>query len=111
VSGRVELAGPLRARASPDDTVFVFARAATGPRMPLAILRKRVRDLPAEFMLDDSMAMAPGMQLSGFPLVVVGARVSKSGGALPARGDLEGLSGEVRPGTGGIAVVIDRVVP
>ncbi len=111
VSGRVELAASLRAKASPDDTVFIFARAAAGPRMPLAIVRKLVKDLPTEFTLDDSMAMAPGMQLSGFPLVVVGARVSKTGGAMPSAGDLEGLSAEVKPGTSGIAVTIDRVVP
>lgn len=111
VSGRVELAASLRAKASPDDTVFIFARAAAGPRMPLAILRKLVKDLPVEFTLDDSMAMAPVMQLSEFPLVVVGARVSKTGGAMPSAGDLEGLSAAVKPGTSGIAVTIDRVVP
>jgi len=111
VSGRVELSASLRAKASPEDTVFIFARAASGPRMPLAILRKQVKDLPTEFTLDDSMAMAPGMQLSAFPQVIVGARVSKSGGAMPVSGDLEGASAEVKPGASGVTVVIDRVVP
>jgi len=111
ITGRVELAASLKEKASPDDTVFIFARAAKGPRMPLAILRKQVKDLPLVFTLDDSMAMAPGMQLSAFPLVVVGARVSKAGSAMPASGDLEGSSAEVKPGANGIAVVIDRVVP
>jgi cytochrome c-type biogenesis protein CcmH len=111
VTGRVELAGALKSRAAPDDAVFVFARAANGPRMPLAILRMQVKDLPADFSLDDTMAMAEGLQLSAFPLVIVGARVSKSGSATPASGDLEGASAEVKPGASGIAVLIDRVRP
>ena len=111
VTGRVELAGALKSKAAPDDVVFIFARAATGPRMPLAILRKQVKDLPAAFSLDDSMAMAEGLQLSAFPLVVVGARISKSGNAAPASGDLEGQSAEVKPGATGVTVVIDRERP
>lgn len=111
VEGRVELAAALVAKASPEDTVFIFARAAEGPRMPLAILRKRVRDLPASFTLDDSMAMAPGMNLSAFPQLIVGARISKSGNATPGSGDLEGSSAPVKPGASGVVVVIDRTVP
>lgn len=111
LEGRVELAAALASRAAPEDTVFIFARAAEGPRMPLAILRKRVRDLPAAFVLDDSMAMAPGMSLSAFPRVVVGARVSKSGNAAAQSGDLEGSSAPTAPAAAGIVVVIDRVLP
>jgi cytochrome c-type biogenesis protein CcmH len=91
--------------------VFVFARAAEGPRMPLAILRKQVKDLPVEFALDDSMAMAPNMKLSSFAEVVVGARVSRSGNATPQSGDLEGLSRPVKVGASGVAVVIDNTLP
>lgn len=110
VSGTVSLDAALAGQAAPDDTVFVFARAAQGPRMPLAIVRVKVRDLPYRFSLDDSMAMTPELKLSRFPEVVVGARVSKSGNATPAAGDLEGVSAAVRPGTGDIGVAIDRVV-
>jgi cytochrome c-type biogenesis protein CcmH len=79
--------------------------------MPLAILRKQVKDLPATFTLDDSLAMAPDMALSKFSEVIVGARVSKSGNATPQRGDLEGFSSVVKTGASGIVVVIDRALP
>lgn len=111
VRGRVELAPALAAKAGPDDTVFVFARPAEGSRMPLAILKKRVRDLPLEFTLDDSMAMSPQARLSQANQVVVGARVSKSGQAMPQPGDLEGLSAPVPPGASGLKLVIANVVP
>jgi cytochrome c-type biogenesis protein CcmH len=111
VSGKVDLSPALKAQVAPTDTVFVFARAAEGPRMPLAILRRQVKDLPVEFALDDSMAMAPNMKLSSFAEVVVGARVSRSGNAAPQSGDLEGLSRPVKVGASGVAVVIDNTLP
>jgi cytochrome c-type biogenesis protein CcmH len=111
LSGTVNLAPSLQGRAEPGDTVFIFARAAEGPPMPLAVMRKQVKDLPFEFKLDDSMAMRPGLELSAFPKVVVTARVSKSGNARPAPGDLEGASAPVAPGAKGIAVLIDKQVP
>jgi cytochrome c-type biogenesis protein CcmH len=110
VSGTVSLAPALAAKASPEDTVFIFARAAQGPRMPLAILRKQVKDLPLEFKLDDSMAMSPAAKLSGAPQVIVGARVSKSGQAMPTPGDLAGQTAPVAPGATGLKIVIDEVV-
>jgi cytochrome c-type biogenesis protein CcmH len=109
--GTVFLSAQLKAEVAPDDVVFVFARAAEGPPMPLAVARTRVRDLPYEFRLDDSMAMTPAMKLSAFPRVVVGARVSKSGNATPQPGDLQGASAPVPNDFGEVRVVIDRVVP
>ncbi len=110
VSGTVQLSPALSARAAPDDTLFVFARAAQGPRMPLAILRKQVRDLPLTFTLDDSMAMSPANKLSGAPAIIVGARISKSGNAMPQSGDLEGVSAVIAPGAKGLQITIDRAV-
>jgi len=106
VSGMVRLAPALAAKVAPADTVFVFARPADGPRMPLAVVRKQVRDLPAAFTLDDTMAMAAGMKLSDHPRVIVGARISKSGSPTPQPGDLEGLSAPVKAGDTGVTVVI-----
>ncbi|MFI4926828.1 MAG: tetratricopeptide repeat protein, partial [Burkholderiales bacterium] len=109
VSGTVTLAPALRAQASPDDTLFVFARGE-GSRMPVAILRKQVRDLPLRFSLDDSLAMSPAARLSTSGRVVVGARISKSGDAMPQPGDLTGQSAPVGVGTGGLAIEIHERV-
>lgn len=111
VAGTVDLAPALKAKVQPDDVVYIFARAAEGPRMPLAIVKVQVKDLPTNFVLDDAMAMSPNFKLSGFAEVVVGARVSKSGAANPRSGDLEGLSKPVKVGARGVSVTIDNVVP
>jgi cytochrome c-type biogenesis protein CcmH len=111
VSGKVSLSASLRGRVKPGDTVFIFARPAQGPKMPVAIARLDAGALPASFTLDDSSAMNPSMRLSGFREVIVGARVSKSGNATPQSGDLEGFSAPVKVGSGNVQVVIDKVVP
>lgn len=108
VEGTVELDPALRGEVAEGDTVFIFARAAQGPRFPLAVLRKQVKDLPARFVLDDSMAMTPEAKLSGVPMVVVGARISKTGNATPSPGDLEGLTEPVAPGTTGLKILINK---
>lgn len=107
--GTVKLSPQLASRVSPGDTVFIFARAAQGPPMPVAVLRRKAGDLPVDFALDDSMAMA-GRKLSDFPSVVVGARISKSGNATPQPGDLQGASAPVASAASGVTVTIDRVV-
>ena len=111
IAGTVSLSPSLEAKAAPTDTVFIFARAASGPKMPLAIVRVQAKDLPKAFTLDDSMAMGPAMKLSNFQEVVVGARVSKSGNAAPQSGDLSGSIGPVKVGSRELKVVIDGVVP
>lgn len=111
VQGTVRLDPGLAARTAPGDTVFVFARAASGPRVPLAVLTLRAGDLPAQFALDDSMAMSPQFKLSGQKSVLVSARVSKSGRADSAPGDLEAEGVAVQVGASGVVLTIDRVVP
>jgi len=107
VSGVVQVAPALASRVSPGDTVFVYARAVEGPRMPLAIVRAQAKDLPLKFTLDDRSAMTEAMKLSAQERVVVGARISKGGNATPQPGDLEGVSGPVVVGASGVTVVID----
>jgi cytochrome c-type biogenesis protein CcmH len=107
VAGTVSLGAELRGKVAPEDTVVIFARAAEGSRMPLALLRVQAKDLPKKFALDDSMAVAPEMKLSSVPEVIVGARISKSGSPMPQKGDYEGLSKPVRIGRDDVAVTID----
>lgn len=110
VSGTVMLDPALKARVADTDMVFIFARAAGEPRMPLAVIRKTVKDLPLVFTLDDSMAVMPSLKLSSAARLVVGARISKSGSATPGPGDLQGLSQPVKAGTKDISITIDSEV-
>jgi hypothetical protein len=111
VSGQIRLDPDLQGKVSPEDTVFVFARAAEGPRMPLAIVRKQVKDLPLDFSLDDTDAMNPAMKMSNFEEVIVGARISKTGDAIPKSGDLKGTSSVVKVGSENLKIIIDSAVP
>jgi cytochrome c-type biogenesis protein CcmH len=111
IQGVVSLSPALKGKVAPSDTVFIFARAAQGPRMPLAILRRKAIELPITFTLDDSTAMADELKLSKFGLVVVGARVSKSGNAMPQSGDLFGQSEAIKPGASKLTLSIDSVQP
>jgi cytochrome c-type biogenesis protein CcmH len=112
ITVHVALDPQINTSAAPEDTVFIFARATQGPRMPLAIVRKQVKDLPVTVTLDDSMAMTPQMMLSKFARVTVGARISKSGNAMPASGDLQGLVTPVATQSGEVVqLTIDSKVP
>jgi cytochrome c-type biogenesis protein CcmH len=110
LSGTIKLAPAAAARVGPEDTVFVLARPAQGSRMPLAAVRIKVKELPYTFSFDDSMAMSASAKLSDFTEVVVAARVSKSGNVMPERGDLEGVSKPVRPGSAALVVEISKEV-
>lgn len=111
-SGSVTIPPELAAKIAPGDTLFVFARAVNGPKMPLAIVRVPApKTWPFQFSLDDSMAMAPGMNLSAFPEVTIEARISKSGGAQPQPGDLVGQSAPLKPGATNVGVTISRALP
>ena len=111
VQVRISLAPALVAKAAPGDTVFIFARAQAGPKAPLAIQRRQVKDLPLDVTLDDSMAMSPALRLSTVTQVVIGARISKSGNAMPQPGDLQGLSAAVPVGSKGLKLEIAEVLP
>jgi cytochrome c-type biogenesis protein CcmH len=90
----------------------VFARAAQGPRMPLAIVRKQVKDLPTTVTLDDSTAMSPQMTISSVPEVVIGARVSKTGNASASSGDMQGLTQPLKTGSlSKVELTVSEVLP
>jgi cytochrome c-type biogenesis protein CcmH len=111
ISGTVRLADALAGKIAPTDTLFIFARAETGSRMPLAIAKGGANELPRSFALDDTMGMSQAVKLSEAASVVVEARISRSGNAVPQPGDLVGVSKPVAPGATGVAIVIDKVVP
>lgn len=111
VSGSVAVAADIAAKVSGTETVFIFARAERGPRMPLALVRVSARQLPMTFALSDAHAMAPGVNLSSADAVRIEARISRSGNATPQSGDLVGTSAVVAPGARDVAVVVDRVLP
>ncbi|RJP67988.1 MAG: c-type cytochrome biogenesis protein CcmI [Comamonadaceae bacterium] len=111
ISGRVEIAPALRERLQPGDTLFIIARTPQGPRLPLAVLRLPATAAPTEFALGDEHAMAADHKLSGQAQVVVEARVSRSGNAMPQAGDVLGRTGTIASTARGVRVVVDQVVP
>lgn len=111
VSGRVTLSANLKGKTQPSDAVFIYATPANGERMPLAIYKTTVANLPLSFTLDDSTAMSPERKLSGAGEVFVKVRVSKSGNAMPQSGDLLGSIGPVKVGAKGLQVEIKDQLP
>lgn len=109
----VRIAPEVRQSLSPDATLFVFAKAASGPPMPLAVARFPLGQAPSEVLLDDSLAMMPAMRLSAFQEVVVSAHVSRNGQAKTESGDYRAdvvnvrLSGGRQP----VSLTIDKKVP
>jgi cytochrome c-type biogenesis protein CcmH len=108
----VALDPKLKEKLAPSDVLFVYAKAANGPPMPLAIQRMTADKLPATVTLTDDMGMMPTMKLSQFPQVIVGARISKSGNATAQSGDLQVVSKPMDVHTSDpIALTINQVVP
>ncbi len=109
---QVDLAESLKDKVKPNETVFIYARAVNGPKMPLAIVRKQVKNLPVTVTLDESMAMMPTMTLSTVSAVDVIARISKTGSAMAQTGDLVGT--KTLPDLNAkqtVSITIDKVLP
>ena len=111
ITGRISLAAALKDKASPTDMVYVYASPANGDRMPLAIFKSTAAKLPLNFTLDDSTAMLPERKLSGAGEVILKARISKSGNAIPQSGDLTGTLGPVKVGAKGLVLEIKEQIP
>ena len=111
ITVKVALAARLKTQVLPGDTLFVFAKAAQGPAMPLAIALLTAAQLPASVTLTDAMSMLPNMTLSKFSQIVLGARISKSDNAIAHSGDFQTLSAAVSSSqTEPIQLTIDRTV-
>jgi len=112
VNGEVTLSAALRSKAPPGATLFVIAKSVASPGAPVAVLRTSVGSWPQNFSLDDSQSMLPAHNLSGAGPVTIEARVSQSGQALAATGDLQGSSAVIDPRDHRpVKITIDRVVP
>ena len=111
IRGRVSLAPQLAGKVGPQDTVFVYATAVSGSRMPVAIVRTTVAALPFDFVLDDSTAMNPSVKLSSLGEVTVRVRVSKSGQAVPQAGDVMGSVSPVKLGTRNLSLIAKDIQP
>lgn len=90
---QVSLSPDLKSKVAPGDTLFIFARPATGAPTPLAVAKLEASQLPANVTLTDAMAMTPTLRLSSATQVFVGARISHSGQPIAQSGDLEGNAG------------------
>ncbi|KZN55725.1 hypothetical protein N474_14350 [Pseudoalteromonas luteoviolacea CPMOR-2] len=108
----VTISEAIAAQIPNNATLFVFAKAANGPRMPLAVKKLTVFNLPLQVNLNDSMAMMPDLKLSNFKEVVITARISVDDSVMLQDGELEGSSDivELKEGTQQVNVTISRVI-
>lgn len=113
LSVQVDVQEGLADDLSPDTPIFIYAKAANGPPMPLAVVRLSLSELPVTVELTDQQAMIESMTLSSFDEVVVGARISKTGNPIAQSGDLFSESDVVRTKelTSTMILTISGVVP
>ncbi len=111
IDGTVTIEPRLVGRVEHDATLFIYAKAVDAPGPPLAVMRTTANAWPVTFRLDDSMAMVPSRKLSQFDKVVIEARISRTGQAAPAPGDLYVTSDVLRPTAGKkLALVINHEI-
>ncbi len=108
IAVKVTLDATLKAQTN--QTLFVYAQAVTGPKMPLAIVRKQVSDLPLSINLNDSMAMQPNLHLADFKQLKIIARISKTGDASTQKGDLIGSTEISLPISQPVSILINQAV-
>lgn len=102
----VDIDPNLKTKLAANTTVFIYAQAITGPKMPLAIVRKQLADLPLKLVLNDSMAMQPSTHLGAYQQLRIVARVSQSGQAMSQPGDLIGSTEISQPFAKQVASVL-----
>lgn len=111
ITGVLTLSKALASKAAPTDSVFLSAKDMSGTPVPIAVMRATVKDLPLRFTLDDSMSMMPEMKLSNFKIVMISAKISRSGNTKTQIGDLLGEVASVKVGDNDVRVLIDKVAP
>jgi cytochrome c-type biogenesis protein CcmI len=112
LDGRVALSPALAARVAREDALFIVVRLPEDPTgLPLAALRRQAGDLPLDFAIEPRDLVGDPARFAQARSVVVSARISKSGGGQPRKGDLTGEAPAVAPHASGVVVLVDRVVP
>ena len=111
VRGEVVLSAALKGKIPAGLTLFIVAKSVRSPGAPVAIMRTTTGSWPVTFQLDDSQAMMPGRNLSSAGTVTVEARTSKTGQAMPAPGDFQGVTPQFDPASAKpVRIVIQRVI-
>ena len=109
ISGRVSLDARFKNKLTGKETLYIIAKAVSGPPMPIAVLKKTVADLPLDFVLDDSQAMSPNFKLSSQKQVLVFARIVKHAGVRRQAGDIESVPVKVSRRSGKITLLLDKI--
>ena len=111
ISINVTIDAEFSSKISPQDTLFVYAKAATGPPMPLAIKQFSADALPLKTCLGPEDAMMENMTINNFDPIQIIARVSKSGLAAPQPGDMQALSEPLPTKNGSVvSLLIDEIL-
>jgi cytochrome c-type biogenesis protein CcmH len=106
LTGTVSIAPAIASRTSPTDVLYLIARSRATNAV-VAVRRDEGVTFPHAFELSAADAMVAGQPFVG-PFDIT-ARLSKTGDALPARGDLEGTAPAVADGAKTVSVVIEKV--
>jgi len=106
VTGTVAVVPGLQTRVTPDDVLYVIARNAKTSTV-VAVRREQGVRFPHAFQISAADVMMEGTTFTG-PFDVT-ARISRTGDAIPGKGDLEGTVKGVTAGAQGVSITIDSV--
>lgn len=109
VAGQVVVAPTLKGKVPSQAMLLVYAKSLDGNPMPLAVYRTEIDAWPVAFRLDHSLAMTPDRDLQDHPVVNLYARLSATGQAKAAPGDLEGELAAVQANGEPLRLVLDRL--
>ena len=112
ISITVDLDSALADSQPQNGTLFVFAKAASGPQMPLAVVKMTEYSFPLTVTLSDSNAMVEGLNLSSVDKIILTARLSKDATVVTSSGELEGKSDVLeRANVKEYSLLINELIP
>ncbi|WP_076920606.1 c-type cytochrome biogenesis protein CcmI [Pseudoalteromonas sp. SK20] len=108
----VDIDGQLVDKQPNNGILFVFAKAAKGSPMPLAVVKLTDYSFPITVELSDANAMMAGLNLSSANEIVISARISNDDSVMPSTGELEGHSEVLlRKDVRQVQLNIDTLIP